>query len=464
MKNFFKKVLKNKKKSFFLFVFFVLSFSLPITVYFLVSDGSFDERTAANTACNQSRRGATICGSSLGKSANAIFECREVGQVPSGVRIYDWREAYNCPTRCVMSGTAKCAAPSVSISASRRNIKEGEKTTITYSASPVTYCRQTRGSSDWMGFTLPGFLSGAGRLSKSYSVNPAQPNHVLNNYSVTYGLRCGDHNVATKYRLEGTAFVAVNVQKVSSPTPPPPTPPPSTPTPPPPSPGPGKVSITRFDVRPSRITLGQTATVSWASSNATVCRSVTPAGASRTLPSTTGSSTVQPTNLGTGEYTLVCENSGSSATSKTRIEVVSSSSPTPPPPSPPPPEPEPEPEPEPPPPPPPDPEPQPDPEPDPEPQPDPEPEPEVDCVHNGDCSQRAPYEICFEGSCLMGDVNNDGIINMLDFIEFRKDFISFKEKGWSSSLRRSDMNRDNRISMADYSIFVRAYREVQGLD
>ncbi len=85
------------------------------------------------------------------------------------------------------------------------------------------------------------------------------------------------------------------------------------------------------------------------------------------------------------------------------------------------------------------------------------------CSTNADCSREAPYEICFvkERICLKGDVNNDGNINMDDFSEFIKDFISFKENGWSVNLRRSDFNYDDRISMADYSIFVQSYRIVR---
>ncbi len=94
------------------------------------------------------------------------------------------------------------------------------------------------------------------------------------------------------------------------------------------------------------------------------------------------------------------------------------------------------------------------------------PSPPSDCSSDSDCRGEAPYEICLasRGFCLRGDVNNDGSINMKDFEEFNKDFVSFRKNGWSTNLRRSDFNQDNRISMADYSIFVLSFRLATGLD
>ena len=86
------------------------------------------------------------------------------------------------------------------------------------------------------------------------------------------------------------------------------------------------------------------------------------------------------------------------------------------------------------------------------------------CATTADCSQEAPYEICFNDVCLRGDVLNNGVISMSDFAEFRKDFASFKRNGWTDALMRSDFNMDGRISMADFSIFVSSYRLVNGLD
>jgi hypothetical protein len=86
------------------------------------------------------------------------------------------------------------------------------------------------------------------------------------------------------------------------------------------------------------------------------------------------------------------------------------------------------------------------------------------CATTADCSQEAPYEICFNDVCLRGDVLNNGVISMSDFAEFRKDFASFKRNGWADALMRSDFNMDGRISMADFSIFVSSYRLVNGLD
>ena len=84
--------------------------------------------------------------------------------------------------------------------------------------------------------------------------------------------------------------------------------------------------------------------------------------------------------------------------------------------------------------------------------------PEGECESDADCRRQSPYEICFKNECLLGDVNNDGSIDGSDFAEFKKDFVVFKQSGWGESLKRSDFNIDNRLSMADYSIFVRSYR------
>lgn len=91
-----------------------------------------------------------------------------------------------------------------------------------------------------------------------------------------------------------------------------------------------------------------------------------------------------------------------------------------------------------------------------------------ECQAASDCSRNAPFEACWvlstkTGHCLKGDVNNDGNISMKDFQEFRKDFLAYKKGGWLESLRRSDFNEDERISMADYSVFVLSYRKINGL-
>ena len=94
----------------------------------------------------------------------------------------------------------------------------------------------------------------------------------------------------------------------------------------------------------------------------------------------------------------------------------------------------------------------------------------VSCESDGDCRNEPPYEICsmrnigFGSVCLRGDINNDGEINMQDFVEFREDFASFREGGWNDSFVRSDLNMDGRLSMIDYAILVRSYRLLQALD
>ena len=91
--------------------------------------------------------------------------------------------------------------------------------------------------------------------------------------------------------------------------------------------------------------------------------------------------------------------------------------------------------------------------------------PPASCTTNDDCRNEAPYEICSgRGVCLRGDVNNDGVINIADFGEFKEDFISYRESGWDDAFARSDLNMDGRISMADYGILMKSYRIERRLD
>jgi hypothetical protein len=85
------------------------------------------------------------------------------------------------------------------------------------------------------------------------------------------------------------------------------------------------------------------------------------------------------------------------------------------------------------------------------------------CKTNADCNTEVPSEVCLKNTCFKGDVNADGQINITDFVEFKKDFMSFKQNGWSELLKRSDFNLDKKISLADYSIFVETFRAVKGL-
>ncbi len=71
-----------------------------------------------------------------------------------------------------------------------------------------------------------------------------------------------------------------------------------------------------------------------------------------------------------------------------------------------------------------------------------------------------PYEVCFDGVCYKGDINNDGKININDFIKFKKDFFDYKKNGWDKKFARSDLNNNNTLSIKDYSIFVKSYHIV----
>lgn len=86
------------------------------------------------------------------------------------------------------------------------------------------------------------------------------------------------------------------------------------------------------------------------------------------------------------------------------------------------------------------------------------------CQSVSDCRPEAPYEICFKNSCLRGDVLKNGEISFNDFETLKKDFLEYKKNGWNLEMRRSDLNGDFRLSMADYSVFVNSYRIVKELE
>lgn len=86
------------------------------------------------------------------------------------------------------------------------------------------------------------------------------------------------------------------------------------------------------------------------------------------------------------------------------------------------------------------------------------------CVVDSDCRHNEPpYEVCHQGVCLVGDINNDGSVGVGDFLSFRQDFLSFRKEGWDDSLLRSDLNQDSSISIKDYGIFVLSYMKFNGL-
>lgn len=83
---------------------------------------------------------------------------------------------------------------------------------------------------------------------------------------------------------------------------------------------------------------------------------------------------------------------------------------------------------------------------------------DLQCQQDSDCNRDAPYEVCLNGLCILGDVSGDGSVGVGDFVVFKEDFKKFKTHGWSDDLQRSDLVGDGRVSVADYSIFVWAYR------
>lgn len=85
------------------------------------------------------------------------------------------------------------------------------------------------------------------------------------------------------------------------------------------------------------------------------------------------------------------------------------------------------------------------------------------CQVSDDCSREVPYEVCFNETCMKGDINDSGSVSMADFDKFKQDYILFNTGGWDDNLKRSDLNMDGKVSMEDYSMFVGVYRLVNRL-
>jgi hypothetical protein len=459
-----KKISKNKKKLLMLFFFFFLAVSLPITAYFIGSERSFDSRGLAWWNIDFGKKeapGWTNIDFDNNETPGWVTDPGSSSDDTSG-NISDTTGDTSTGSDSGQTGsTGGVEITSFSISPSE--VKLGAKITVQWSSKNATSC------------SLNGTPGSGTSGSESYTTSKVGTHRYTLVCSNSSG---GKDSKSTKLTVTGSGQTAST----------------------------GGVEITSFSISPLEIKEGGTITVQWSSKNATSCTMnglTAPTNESRTGPATRG--------VGTHNYELVCSNSSGSVSKKASFTVKSSestqtgstdeaekttdewtigicgrldgrtfpsdvgdwpsdnfcslgtaepSSPA---------------------------------------------FPSVgnsvswDCIGTSfpdscsasrqdssstssslpvdvvpdliggcttdeHCRAQAPFELCFKNTCLPGNVKNDGKIGMPDFVNFKEDFVSYKMNGWSEILRRSDINTDGRISMSDYSVFVKSYRLVNGLE
>ncbi len=163
-------------------------------------------------------------------------------------------------------------APTVSISVAPTSIVPGDSATLTWSSSGATAC------------TASGAWSGAVAASGRQTVSPTAAG------TYTYLLSCA----ASGGAAQASATLTVSSAGTSS-----------APT----------VSIS---VSPAAITLGNSATLTWSTTNATACSA---GGAWTGSQSTFGTQTVTPASAGTYTYSLTCTGTGGSARGSTTLSA-----------------------------------------------------------------------------------------------------------------------------------------------
>jgi hypothetical protein len=175
-------------------------------------------------------------------------------------------------------------APTVTISVNPTSIVASQSATLTWSSTNATGCTASQSPT--------GPFSGAIAVSGTMTVSPAIPG------SYTYQVSCsGGGGTAS-----GSATLTVNA----------------------PPPGP---TLT-LSVSPTSITLGQSATLTWASSNATSCtasESSTNGGFTSGPIATSGSQSITPLAAGTYSYTIACTGSGGTIQAMAALVVSSNS-------------------------------------------------------------------------------------------------------------------------------------------
>lgn len=195
--------------------------------------------------------------------------------------------------------------PTVRINADDYFIDYGESTTVRWSSNYATSCSASGGANNWPGFKS---LSGSSHTGPLFG-------------SRTFYITCTNST--------GSVTDSANINVSSQPTPPPPPPsptppPPPPPTPPPPSPQPQypTVNITANDFF---VDYGESAVVTWNSSNATSCNASGGTNNWSGSKSLSGSSNTGSL-FGSATFYITCTNSVGSATDSVNINVGSQSS------------------------------------------------------------------------------------------------------------------------------------------
>jgi len=174
--------------------------------------------------------------------------------------------------------TAAAPAPAVTIAVNPTSITLGQSAALTWSSTNATAC------------TASGAWSGTQALSNSTGLSETP----TATGTLTYTLTCtGAGNTSAN----ASATLTVNAAP----------PPPAQPT----------VSIA---INPTTITLGQSAALSWSSTNATACTASGAWSGTQALSNSAGLSET-PTATGTLTYTLTCTGAGGSANASTTLTV-----------------------------------------------------------------------------------------------------------------------------------------------
>jgi len=200
--------------------------------------------------------------------------------LPSGsysfTAVYAGDNSYSTSTSApqTLTVTVPPPTPTVTISVSPTSVVLGSSATLSWSSTSATAC------------TASGAWTGSEPTSGSLSVTPTAAG------SSTYTLTC-----------TGDGGSASNAAVLTVTAPPAPT-----------------VSIT---VSPGSVTLGQSATLTWSSTNATSCAA---SGAWSGAEAMSGSLSVTPTSTGTSSYTLTCTGGGGSTPATTNLTVNAAAS------------------------------------------------------------------------------------------------------------------------------------------
>jgi Beta-propeller repeat/OmpA-like transmembrane domain len=171
------------------------------------------------------------------------------------------------------AGAAASPPPTITITAAPTTITVGQNSTLTWSSTNATSC------------TASGAWTGTQATSGAQSVSPAATG------TSTYTLTCNGSGGS----IDASATVTVNAA------------------------APAAAPTVILSINPTSITLGQTATLTWSSTNATAC---TASGSWSGTQATSGTLIVTPTAAGTPSYTLSCSGSGSTSAMSVVSETV----------------------------------------------------------------------------------------------------------------------------------------------